>query len=183
MLKRIVDEHWFTPKAILGFWPANAVGDDIALYTGESRAEKLTTFTPCASSSRVTTASPISRWPISSRREAAARPIMSAPSSSPPGREEKRIAEKFAANNDDYDSILVKALADRVAEALAECLHARVRKRVLGLRAGRDRSALEELHQREVSRHPPGAGLSGPARPQREADDFRLARRRREASA
>ena len=40
MLKRIVDERWFNPKAIIGFWPANAIGDDIALYTGESRDRK-----------------------------------------------------------------------------------------------------------------------------------------------
>ena len=43
MLKRIVEEHWFDPKAVIGIWPANAVGDDIALYTGESRTEKLAT--------------------------------------------------------------------------------------------------------------------------------------------
>ncbi len=44
MLKRIVEERWFTPKAVIGFWPANAVGDDIALYTGESREERLATL-------------------------------------------------------------------------------------------------------------------------------------------
>ena len=44
MLKRIVEERWFNPKAVIGFWPANAVGDDIRLYTGESRQEKLATF-------------------------------------------------------------------------------------------------------------------------------------------
>ena len=44
MLKRIVAERWFDPKAVIGFWPANAVGDDIRLYTGESRGEELATF-------------------------------------------------------------------------------------------------------------------------------------------
>ena len=44
MLKRIVEERWFTPKAVIGFWPANAIGDDIALYTGESREERLATL-------------------------------------------------------------------------------------------------------------------------------------------
>ena len=44
MLKQIVDERWFNPKAIIGFWPANSVGDDIALFTGESRSDKLATF-------------------------------------------------------------------------------------------------------------------------------------------
>ena len=44
MLKQIVAERWFDPKAIIGFWPANAVGDDIRLYTGESRSETLATL-------------------------------------------------------------------------------------------------------------------------------------------
>ena len=39
MLRQIVEERWFNPKAVIGFWPANAVGDDIRLFTGESRAE------------------------------------------------------------------------------------------------------------------------------------------------
>ena len=81
MLKRIVDERWFNPKAVLGFWPANAVGDDIALFTGESRQEKLATFFTLRQQLRAMMASPMSRWPISSRRRTAARRIMSAPSS------------------------------------------------------------------------------------------------------
>ncbi len=44
MLKQIVAERWFDPKAVIGFWPANAVGDDIRLYTGESRGETLATL-------------------------------------------------------------------------------------------------------------------------------------------
>ncbi|MBP6678684.1 MAG: methionine synthase, partial [Paracoccus sp.] len=44
MLKRIVDEKWFTPRAVIGFWPANRVGDDIRLYTDEARAGELATL-------------------------------------------------------------------------------------------------------------------------------------------
>ena len=44
MLKRVVEERWFDPKALIGFWPANAVGDDIRLYKGESRSAELATF-------------------------------------------------------------------------------------------------------------------------------------------
>ena len=44
MLQRIVEERWFNPKAVIGFWPANAVGDDIRLFTGESRTRQLATF-------------------------------------------------------------------------------------------------------------------------------------------
>ncbi|MEA2759921.1 MAG: 5-methyltetrahydrofolate--homocysteine methyltransferase, partial [Methylobacteriaceae bacterium] len=44
MLARITEERWFNPKAVIGFWPANAVGDDIRLFTGESRRDELATF-------------------------------------------------------------------------------------------------------------------------------------------
>ena len=77
------------------------------------------------------------------------------------------IAERFKRANDDYSAILVKALADRLAEAFAERLHQRVRKEFWGYAPD------EKLEQRgadrgEISRHPPGARLSGAARPHRE---------------
>ena len=67
MLKQIVDGRWFNPKAVVGFWPANAVGDDIRLFTGESRSgtRHLLRAAPAA---RSATAAPISASPISSRR-------------------------------------------------------------------------------------------------------------------
>jgi 5-methyltetrahydrofolate--homocysteine methyltransferase len=128
MLRRIVEERWFNPKAIIGFWPANAVGDDIRLYTGESRSEALATFHGL-------------RQQLV-RRDGRPNVCLSdfvAPAGSGPadyiggfvvtaGIEEVRIAERFERANDDYRSILVKALADRVAEALAERMHERVRK-------------------------------------------------------
>ena len=82
---------------------------------------------------------------------------------------EDAIAERFKGANDDYSSILVKALADRLAEAFAERMHQRVRREFWGYAAD------ETLEQRrpdrgEISRHPPGAGLSGAARPHREGD-------------
>jgi 5-methyltetrahydrofolate--homocysteine methyltransferase len=79
----IVEERWFKPKAVVGFWPANAVGDDIRLFTGESRQERLRPSTACASSSPSATAS---RTCASgrfrrARRHRAARPTISAASS------------------------------------------------------------------------------------------------------
>jgi 5-methyltetrahydrofolate--homocysteine methyltransferase len=126
MLKRIVDERWFSPKALFGFWPANADGDDITLYTGESRGEKLATFFTLRQQG--------------GKHDGKANVALAdfvAPEGKPDylgafvvtaGPEDKRLAEKFASKNDDYDSILVKALADRLAEAAAEYLHARVRR-------------------------------------------------------
>jgi 5-methyltetrahydrofolate--homocysteine methyltransferase len=128
MLKRIVDERWFQPKAVIGFWPANSLGDDIALYTGDSRSDKLAMLHTLRQQLQ--------------RRDGKPNVALSdfiAPSSSgvkdyiggfvvTAGLEEERIAERFARSNDDYRSIMVKALADRIAEAFAEQLHERVRR-------------------------------------------------------
>jgi 5-methyltetrahydrofolate--homocysteine methyltransferase len=128
MLKQIVAERWFDPKAIIGFWPANAVGDDIRLYTGESRGETLATLHTL-------------RQQLSKRegRHNIALADFVAPEGSgkadyigafvvTAGAREEKLAERFAKANDDYRSILVKALADRIAEAFAERMHERVRR-------------------------------------------------------
>jgi 5-methyltetrahydrofolate--homocysteine methyltransferase len=132
MLEKIVAERWFNPKAIVGFWPANAVGDDIRLFTGESRTETLATFHGL-------------RQQLSKRD---GRPNLCLSDFVAPlesgvadyigafvvtaGLEEVRIAERFERANDDYRSIMVKALADRLAEAFAERLHERVRREFWG---------------------------------------------------
>ncbi len=128
MLKQIVTERWFDPKAVIGFWPANAVGDDIRLYTGESRGETLATLHTL-------------RQQLSKRegRYNIALSDFIAPEASgkadyigafvvTAGAREEKLAERFAKANDDYRSILVKALADRIAEAFAERMHERVRR-------------------------------------------------------
>lgn len=135
MLKRVVEERWFNPKAVIGFWPANTVGDDIRLYTGESRQETLATLHGL-------------RQQLS-KRDGKPNMCLSdfvAPEGGAPdyvgafvvtaGAEEERISEKFARDNDDYRSIMVKALADRFAEAFAERMHQLVRKEFWGYAAG-----------------------------------------------
>jgi 5-methyltetrahydrofolate--homocysteine methyltransferase len=135
MLRQIVEERWFNPKAVIGFWPANSVGDDIRLYTGESRSGTLATFHGL-------------RQQLSKRD---GRPNLCISDFVAPvetgvpdyvgafvvtaGIEEVRIAERFERANDDYRSILVKALADRLAEAFAERMHERVRREFWGYAA------------------------------------------------
>jgi 5-methyltetrahydrofolate--homocysteine methyltransferase len=128
MLKRVVDEHWFDPKAVIGFWPANSVGEDIKLYTGDSRASELATFFTLRQQLL--------------RRDGKPNLALAdfiAPASSgnadyigafvvTAGAQEGKIADRFAKANDDYGSIMVKALADRIAEAFAERMHERVRR-------------------------------------------------------
>ncbi len=132
MLKKIIEENWFRPRAVIGFWPANAVGDDIRLFTDENRKEELATFFTL-------------RQQLSKRdgRPNVALSDFVAPVDSgvadyvggfvvTAGIEEVAIAERFERANDDYSSILVKALADRFAEAFAERMHERVRKEFWG---------------------------------------------------
>ncbi|MCK5746510.1 MAG: methionine synthase, partial [Oricola sp.] len=132
MLSKIIDEKWFAPKAVIGFWPANAVGDDIRLYADDGRKDELATFFTL-------------RQQLSKRD---GRPNMAladfvAPADSgkadylggfvvTAGIEEAAIAERFERANDDYSSIMVKALADRFAEAFAERMHERVRTEYWG---------------------------------------------------
>jgi 5-methyltetrahydrofolate--homocysteine methyltransferase len=128
MLKRIVDEKWFTARAAIGFWPANAVGDDIVLYADETRDKPIATMHTL-------------RQQLEKREgrfNTALSDFIAPQSSGVPdyiggfvvtaGIGEDVIADRFKNANDDYSSILVKALADRLAEAFAERMHARVRR-------------------------------------------------------
>ncbi|MCK8778570.1 methionine synthase [Rhizobium sp. NTR19] len=132
MLAKIIEEKWFRPRAVIGFWPANTVGDDIRLYADDNRDKDLATFFTL-------------RQQLSKRdgRPNVALSDFVAPAASglrdyvggfvvTAGIEEVAIAERFERANDDYSSILVKALADRFAEAFAECMHERVRKEFWG---------------------------------------------------
>nr|WP_210287324.1 methionine synthase [Allorhizobium borbori] len=132
MLKKVIEEKWFRPRAVIGFWPANAVGDDIHVYTDDSRSRDLATFYTL-------------RQQLSKRdgRPNVALSDFVAPKETgvadyvggfvvTAGIEEVAIAERFERANDDYSAILVKALADRFAEAFAERMHERVRKEFWG---------------------------------------------------
>jgi 5-methyltetrahydrofolate--homocysteine methyltransferase len=135
MLKKIVDEKWFKANAVFGFWPANTFGDDVALFADESRDDRIATLHTL-------------RQQLSKRegRTNAALADFVAPAESgladyvggfavTAGIGEDEIADRFKRANDDYSAILVKALADRLAEAFAERLHQRVRTEFWGYAA------------------------------------------------
>jgi 5-methyltetrahydrofolate--homocysteine methyltransferase len=132
MLKRIIDEKWFAPKGVIGFWPANVVGDDIRLFTDDERSKQLATFFTLRQQLTKRDGRPnvaLSDFiaPLDTgKSDYIGGFIVTA------GIEEVAIAERFERANDDYSSILVKALADRFAEAFAERLHERVRKEFWG---------------------------------------------------
>ena len=133
MLQRIVDERWFNPKAVIGFWPANAVGDDIASSPARAAARRLATFfTPAPAAVQARRPAEPVRCPISSRRARAASRLCRRLRRHGRHRGGARSPSGSSAPTTITRSILVKALADRLAEAFAERMHQRVRKEFWG---------------------------------------------------
>jgi 5-methyltetrahydrofolate--homocysteine methyltransferase len=138
MLDRIVAEKWFTANAVVGFWPANSVGDDIALFTDESRKEQLTTL--------FTLRQQIARDPSRDRAHTALADFVAPKETGvadyvggfavTSGIGEEDAIRTHIKVTDDYSRIIAKALADRLAEAFAEALHAKVRRELWGYAKG-----------------------------------------------
>lgn len=132
MLKKMIDEKWITAKAVYGFYPANRVGDDIEIYTDESRTEVLKTFHHIrqqAEKKRGGANNCLSDF-VASKESGIKDYIGLFAVTSGSGIDEH--TKRFEADHDDYSSIMVKSLADRLAEAFAETLHEIVRKETWG---------------------------------------------------
>ena len=124
--------------------------------------------TTCASRTRSPRAIRTSASRISSRRRIPASPTTSAPSPSPRAWASTRKVKEFEAKNDDYSAIMVKALADRLAEAFAEHLHRRVRTRILGLRRRREALATTSSSPRSTPASAPRPAIPpAPTTPRR----------------
>ncbi|WNH52608.1 methionine synthase [Stenotrophomonas oahuensis] len=132
MLTRIVDERWLTAKAVFGLWPANSVGDDVQLQTEQGPAtlhflrqqvDKPVERPDFCLADFIAPADSGKRDWIGAFAVTAGIGI------------EPHVA-RFEADHDDYNAILLKALADRLAEALAERLHQRVRTEYWGYASG-----------------------------------------------
>ena len=127
MLDLIVKEKWFRARATVGFWPANAQGDDIVLYADESRTKQHRDAAHAAPAAREARG-PLQRGARRLHRAAPGVPDYVGGFVVTAGIGEDAVADRFKMANDDYSSILCKALADRLAEAFAERMHARVRR-------------------------------------------------------
>ncbi|ORE90091.1 methionine synthase [Aurantimonas sp. 22II-16-19i] len=132
MLKQIVEEKWFIPKAVVGFWPANAVGDDIRVFTDDTRKEDRATFFTLRQQLTKRGDRPNLALSDFVAPQDSGRPDYVGGFCVTAGIEEEAISNRFAKANDDYASIMVKALADRFAEAFAERMHAMVRRELWG---------------------------------------------------
>jgi 5-methyltetrahydrofolate--homocysteine methyltransferase len=132
MLDRMIQGRWLTARATVGFWPANAEGDDILVYADETRAEVAGRFHS------------LRQQMIRNDGDRANLALSDfiAPVGGPPdwlggfavtaGHGEIEMAERFRRDGDDYSAILATSLADRLAEALAEALHRKVRTELWG---------------------------------------------------
>ncbi len=144
MLAQIMDENWLRPRGVVAIWPARREGDDVLLFDEETRSKPLATL-------------PFLRQQVSKRE----------------GRANSCLADfvhaeadwlggfavcagegidthlaRFKSEHDDYQDILLKALADRLAEAFAEYLHARVRRELWGYAADETLSNEELIRER-----------------------------------
>ncbi len=161
LLQRIVNEKLLTARGVFAFWPANAVGDDVELYTDESRATRLETFH-------------FLRQQIQKPSEQSNRCLADFIAPKESGRADylggfavtagigaDALAKSYSDAHDDYNAILVKALADRLAEAFAEYLHQQAR--IAWGFGGEEQLTHEELIREKYRGIRPAAGY--PASP------------------
>jgi 5-methyltetrahydrofolate--homocysteine methyltransferase len=132
MLKRMVDEKWLTARAAFGFWPANADGDDIVLYTDETRKTRLGAFHGIRQQVARERGTPNLSIADFVAPVASGKADYLGGFAVTAGIGEEAIAARFKEDKDDYSAILLSALADRLAEAFAERLHQRVRMEFWG---------------------------------------------------
>jgi len=127
MLERMASERWLRASAVFGFWPANSDGDDILLYADNARTRPIAVLHTLRQqlTRREGRANLALADFVAPRASALADHIGAFMVTAGIGEDE--VAERFKRANDDYSAIMVKALADRLAEAFAERLHQRVR--------------------------------------------------------
>jgi len=132
MLKKLIEGRWLTANAVLALYPANAVGDDIEIYENEKRDKVLMTW----HNLRQQNQKPQGRAnqclsDFVAPRDTGIADYIGAFAVTAGLNMEKRL-EAFESKGDDYSAIMLKAMADRMAEAFTEMLHKRVRKEFWG---------------------------------------------------
>jgi 5-methyltetrahydrofolate--homocysteine methyltransferase len=136
MLERIVKGRWLTANGVYGLWPANAAGDDIEIYADEKRASAIATWHNLRQQNEKPAGNPnLCLADFVAPRDAGIADYIGAFAVTAGIGVEAKVKE-FLAAHDDYGAILVKALADRLAEAFAEHLHQLVRTEHWGYAVG-----------------------------------------------
>lgn len=133
MLKKIIDEQWLQARGVIGFFPANSSGDDIEVYVDETRDSVAHTLHNLRQQDKKKNQQQ-PNYCLSdyiAPKETNLADYIGGFAVTTGHKIEEKIAE-FEADNDDYNSIMLKVLADRLAEAFAERMHERVRKEFWG---------------------------------------------------
>jgi 5-methyltetrahydrofolate--homocysteine methyltransferase len=129
MLKRIVEEKWFTARGVVGFWPARAEGDDVVVFGDEDRSDEIARFHTLRQQIKKSNGKPnlaLSDFVSEGDNDYIGAFAVTA------GHGELEVAKRFKDAGDDYSAIMATALADRLAEAFAERLHKEVRTQLWG---------------------------------------------------
>ncbi len=132
MLDRLIEEKWLTANGVIGFFPANAVGDDVEVYTDESRGEVLTVLHNLRQQGQHREGVPNRSLGdfVAPKETGLPDHVGAFAVTAGLGSQEKIVEFKEAL--DDYSAILLESLADRLAEAFAERMHQRVRTEIWG---------------------------------------------------
>jgi 5-methyltetrahydrofolate--homocysteine methyltransferase len=128
LLDRMIAEKLITARGVYGLFPANAVGDDVELYTDETRASVRERFHFLRQQSNREDSEPCRSLADFIAPKETGLPDHIGAFAVSTGFGLKQLCDGFRAANDDYSAIMAEALADRLAEAFAECLHKRVRE-------------------------------------------------------
>ena len=152
MLTRLIDGRWLTAQAVVGLYPANQVGDDIVIWQSEEREEPLLKWCGLRQQTQKPQGKPnrclsdfvapkgikdyVGMFAVTAGIGVQARDKF------------------FMDDNDDYSAIMFKALADRLAEALAECMHARVRTDLWGYSSDESLTTQELIAEKYVGIRP-----------------------------
>jgi 5-methyltetrahydrofolate--homocysteine methyltransferase len=144
MLDRLVAENWLTANGVIALQPAASTGDDIEIYADEARREPLMVWHNLRQQSEKPEDRPnLCLADFVAPRESGVRDYIGAFAVTAGIGLDRRVQE-FEAKHDDYHAIMIKALADRLAEAFAEAVHARVRREFWGY-AANERLTNEDL--------------------------------------
>ena len=154
MLDTLIKEEWLTANGVIGFYPANAVGDDIEVYTDETRIGVMTTLHNLRQQGEHRSGIPNRSLGdyIAPKDTGLADYVGAFAVTTGLGSQVK--IDEFKAANDDYSAILLESLADRLAEAFAERMHQRVRKEFWGFQPDEELDNAALISERYVGIRP-----------------------------
>ena len=128
LLDEIIEKRWIAARGVYGFFPASAIGDDIELYADAARSETLDRFHFLRQQANREGSEPCRSLADFIAPKETGLPDYIGAFAVTSGICLKEVCDRFRADHDDYNAIMAEAIADRLAEAFAECLHQRVRR-------------------------------------------------------